>query len=336
MAYLFALEDLRFAFEGREVLNIPWLSIPEGRITALTGPNGSGKTTLLHVLSSLLFPHSGRLMFRGRDITSMPPERMDAHRQIFGIVLQSPYLFRTTVEQNVAYGLASRGISRDKRFEMVFEVLDLVGLSGFGKRHCSALSGGEAQRVALARALVLRPEILLLDEPFANVDTASRSVIERVLVQENRYFNRTVIFTTHDMDQAYRLADPVITLHEGKLHEGSMENLFHGCVREDPDGHVFDTGSMTLSIPPDKGDARTASVPPETILISLSSISTSARNVHEGRIIGIRQRNGTIDITVQAGETVVARLTERSYREMGLELGSKVFLIFKAEAVRLY
>lgn len=336
MASLFTIEDLRFTLGGREVLDIPSLFIPESRITALTGPNGSGKTTLLHVMSCLLFPHSGRLLFRGRDITSMTPDQMDTHRRNFGIVLQSPYLFRTTVEQNVAYGLAKRGISREKRLEMTSEALDLVGLGGFGKRHCWALSGGEAQRVALARALVLKPEILLLDEPFANVDTASRSVIERVLIQENKYSNRTVVFTTHDMDQAYRLADPVVTLHEGKVHEGSMENLFHGWIREDSDGPVFDTGSMILSIPSGKGDARTASVPPETILLSLTPISTSARNVYQGRITGIRQRNGTIDITVEAGETIVARLTERSYREMGLELGSEVFLIFKAEAVRLY
>ena len=216
------------------------------------------------------------------------------------------------------------------------EVLKLAGLEGFGKRPYSALSGGEAQRVALARALVLEPRVLLLDEPFANVDTLSRSVIERVLLQENSHGKTSIIFTTHDMDQAYRLADTVTTLFEGKIHEGSMENLFHGMVMQTSDGPVFDTGGIKIAIPPGHGQARTAAVPPGSILVSLSGISTSARNSLHGHIAAVRDSNGSVDVVADVGETLVARITKSSYHEMQLMLGSEVYLIFKAEAVKLY
>jgi molybdopterin-binding protein len=333
---LFRIENLGITLGGREVLDIRELFLPDGEIIALTGSNGSGKTTLLLILAGLLFPDRGRLLCRGLEITSFGADKLDAHRRNLGAVLQSPYLFKTNVEQNVAYGLARRGVPRKTRQEKVSEALQLVGLEGFEKRHCSALSGGEAQRVALARALVLQPEVLLLDEPFANVDAASRLIIERIFAQENRYSGTSVLFTTHDLDQACRLADTVVTLHEGKIHEGIMENLFHGKVRMDFEGPVFDTGRMSLAIPPGKEDARTATVPPETILLSLTPASTSARNNHLGLITGARQHNGTVEVTLNAGELFLARLTESSYREMDLKLGMEVYLIFKAEAVRLY
>jgi molybdopterin-binding protein len=220
--------------------------------------------------------------------------------------------------------------------EKAVETLELVGLGDFGNRSHSALSGGEAQRVALARALVLEPKVLLLDEPFANVDAVSRSVIERVLLQENRYRKTSVIFTTHDLEQAYRMADTVVTLFDGKVHDGSMENLFHGKVRLTTDGPVFDTGGINVAVPSGHEKALTAAIPPESILVSLAPISTSARNTHYGRITAVRERNGTVDVTVDTGDILIARLTKRSYMEMGLVLGGEVYLIFKAEAVRLY
>ncbi|UCG38852.1 MAG: ABC transporter ATP-binding protein [bacterium] len=332
---LFTLRDLRVRLGERDALDIPRLGLEEGRVIALTGPNGSGKTTLLKVLSNLLAPTSGTVLYRGRDLASLPPAQRDEVRRELGVVLQSPYLFRSTVEGNVSYGLARRGVPRAQRRTRARRALEIVGLSGFGRRPHWALSGGEAQRVALARALVLEPAVLLLDEPFANVDAVSRSVIERVLVQENRYQGTTVVFTTHDMEQAYRLADTVVTLFEGRVHEGSMENLFHGKVREGPEGPVFDTGTLVICVPPGREGALTAAVPPETILVSLSPISTSARNTLLGRVNGVRERNGTVDVTVDAGDTIVVRLTERSYREMDLKLGMQVYLIFKAEAVKL-
>ncbi len=333
---LFTINDLKLELGGREVLDIPALEIPDRQIVGLTGPNGSGKTSLLQVLGGLIPPGRGRTVYRGQDLFSQTTANLDRIRKNLGIVLQSPYLFKTTVLNNVSYGLIRRGMSSAAAVEKSLGALELVGLGGFGKRSHSALSGGEAQRVALARALVLEPEVLLLDEPFANVDAVSRSVIERVLVQENSYRKTSVIFTTHDLEQAYRMSDTVVTLFEGRVHDSSMENLLHGSISQTPDGPVFDTGRIKVAVPPGHEKAHAAAVPPESILVSLSTISTSARNIHHGRITAVRERNGTVDVTVDAGDLLIARITKRSYLEMGLVLGGDVYLIFKAEAVRLY
>jgi ABC-type Fe3+/spermidine/putrescine transport system ATPase subunit len=183
---LYRLENLRFAFGEKVVLHIPELTIEERQITALTGPNGSGKTNLLMLLGALLQPASGRILYGGRALDTFQGTHIALLRREIGLLLQAPYLFRTTVERNVAYGLAVRGIPRRQRADRVREALRWVGLEGFEARPHDALSGGEAQRVALARALVTGPRVLLLDEPLANVDTVSRAVIEQVLVDENR------------------------------------------------------------------------------------------------------------------------------------------------------
>ena len=333
---LFTIENLKLELGGREVLNIPALDVPDNEIVALTGPNGSGKTSLLQVLGGLIEPDQGSVLYRDQNLFTQTTAAQDRIRRDLGVVLQSPYLFKTTVLNNVCYGLTRRGIPRPAAVNKAARILELVGLEGFETRSHSALSGGEAQRVALARALVLEPEALLLDEPFANVDAASRSVIERVLLQENRYRKTSVIFTTHDLDQAYRMANTVVTLFEGNIHDGSMENLFSGTIRQTPDGLVFDTGRIDVAISTGNAKAMTAAIPPESILISMSPISTSARNTHLGRITAVTERNGTVDVAVDVGETLVARITQASYREMGLMLGEEVYLIFKAEAVRLY
>jgi tungstate transport system ATP-binding protein len=333
---LYHLHGLRFAFGEQVVLDIPELTIAEERITALTGPNGAGKTTLLMILGALLRPTSGQVFYRDRALHTLEGKHLEAVRQDIGFVLQTPYLFRTTVGKNVAYGLAVRGLARQHRAGRVREALRWVGLEGFEGRPHHALSGGEAQRVALARALVTGPRTLLLDEPLANVDAVSRAIIERVLVEENRRRGVAMLFTTHDLDQAYRIADQVVTLNAGTVVEGPMENVYHGAVRQHGDGWVFETGRLSIAIPPGHQDSRTAAIPPETILLSLDKVSTSARNTFRGRVVAVRERHASVEVTVEAGESFTARITRASYHDMGLRLGQELYLVFKAEAVRLY
>ncbi len=333
---LFTIKDLRLELGGREVLNIPALEIPDEHIVALTGPNGSGKTSLMQLLGGIMNPLSGTIRYRDQDLTFRTVSQRERIRKELGIVLQSPYLFKKSVLNNVCYGLLQRGLPRVKARELAREALELVRLEGFGNRSRSALSGGEAQRVALARALVLEPDVLLLDEPFANVDSLSRSVIERVLQRENQDRGTAVIYSTHDLDQAYRMADTVVTLFEGRIQDRSMENLFHGVVRRTLNGPVFDAGDLKIAVSPGRERALVATIAPESIIVSLHPISTSARNILRGRISAARERNGAIEITVDAEVTLIARLTRKSYIEMGLVLGDEVYLIFKAEAVKLY
>lgn len=332
---LYCLEKLRFAFGDKLVLDIPELTIAEGKMTALTGPNGSGKTTLLMLLGILLKPSAGTMIYRGAALPTGEGREANRVRREMGFVLQSPYLFRTSVERNVAYGLAVRGISRQERVRRAREALRWVGLEGVADRPHHALSGGEAQRVALARTLVAGPRTLLLDEPLANVDAVSRTIIERVLVEANRHQGVSVLFTTHDLDQAYRMADDVISLNAGRLVDGPMENVYHGRVYQDGADWTFDTGRLVISISAGHEGCRTAAIPPEVILLSMEKVDTSARNVFHGRVAAIQDRNGSVEVSVEAGERFTARITNASYQAMDLRLGRDIYLIFKAEAVRL-
>lgn len=332
---LYTVQNLHFAFAEQPVLNIPQLTIAEGKITALTGPNGSGKTTLLMLLGAQLWPSDGQIVYRGQRLPGRQGKQVDRIRREIGFVLQAPYLFRASVERNVAYGLAVRGMPRAQRQMRVGQALRSVGLANFELRPRHALSVGEAQRVALARALAAAPRTLLLDEPLANVDAMSQTIIERVLMNENSQRQVSVLFTTHDLDQAYRLADEVVTLNAGMVVQGAMENVFHGRVYQQGANWLFDTGHLAITIPARHAACRTAVIPPQAILLSKTKIVSSARNRLRGRVIAIRERHASVEISVDVGETFIARITDVAYRDMDLRLGQDVYLIFKAEAVRL-
>jgi len=332
---LFRIENLIFRYGTRTALDIPELAIEDGGMVCLTGANGSGKSTLLSLMAGLAQPFSGRILYRGQDLSSPDREVQEGVRAEMGVCLQSPYLFRTTVEGNVSYGLSAKGIRGPERAWKVERALEDVGLGGFGSRRHHALSGGEIQRVALARALVLEPRVLLLDEPMANVDAATRTLLERALENSIRSRGITVILSTHDVDQALRLGTRIVTLHQGTLVEGGLENIFHGTVIKREDGWVFKTDLCELVVPPGREDARTAVVPPEAIILSLDPTITSARNVLKGIVTGVRMRNGSVEVTVNAGEEFTSRITPESLHKLGCRLGMEIYLIIKAEAVRL-
>jgi len=333
---LYGARDLTFSYNGARVLDIPQLDLPEGRFIALTGPNGSGKSTLLMILGFILRPAAGDLLFRGMEMNAGTGINVQKARKQLGILLQAPYLFRTTVERNVAYGLRVRGVPGQEISSRVANAMHTVGLAGYEKRSYRALSGGEAQRVALARSIAVEPSVLLLDEPLTNVDSASRSIIERVLMEKNRDDGVSVIMTTHDLDQAYRMADEVVTLVEGSPSPGAMENVYNGPVYQSGSGWVLDTGRVSIAVPEGKEGSRTASIPPETIILSREPAVTSALNTFKGKVTAIAQRNGSVNVSVDIGETLISRITDSSYRRLGIGLGDVVYVIFKAEAVRLY
>lgn len=333
----YILEDIQVARGGANVLDIPQLAIEEGKITAIMGPNGSGKTTLLLVLAGLLPADRGSLLCGGIDLARCPEAALMEHRRQNQLLLQEPYLFSRSVEWNVAYGPSLRGLKGDVLKRRAAWALDAVGLAELAGRPASELSGGEVQRVALARALAAGPEALLLDEPLANVDVASRSVIEDVLRRENRDRSATVVFATHHLEQAHRLANRVVVLRGGRMVEGALENTFHGKVERGPGGAVFRSGELAVTVPAGSPDAGVLSIPPDSVIISLSGeLPTSARNALPGRITAVRERNGSVEVSVDAGREITARITNASYRHMGLTLGREVWLLFKAGSVKLY
>ncbi|MFA5254427.1 MAG: ATP-binding cassette domain-containing protein, partial [Methanoregula sp.] len=174
------------------------LTVKKGEIFTLIGPSGSGKTTLIRLIDLLDRPSSGRLVFDGTDTNAAESVRIALRRRM-GMVFQKPVVLNTTVSENVAFGLKFRGqYSRDST-KTINEALDLVGLSGFGSRKAVTLSGGEMQRVALARAMVTGPDLLLLDEPTANLDPVSSAAIEDLIIRINREMHTTIVLSTHDM-----------------------------------------------------------------------------------------------------------------------------------------
>lgn len=200
-------------------LEIPHLGFRRGGAYSITGPNGAGKTTLLNTLNLLERPDDGDMFFYEGRVTTF--NSLEIRRRM-GMVMENPYLFHTTVYKNIAIGLKCRSIDKNEWNSSVKEALDMVGLEGFEKRYAPDLSRGESQRVAIARILALRPEVLFLDEPFSNIDRKHVNLLEELIKAINEKYQTTVIFTTHDLTQAQRLADEVITLMEGRVVTGSI------------------------------------------------------------------------------------------------------------------
>jgi tungstate transport system ATP-binding protein len=185
----------------------------KGRIYCLTGPNGAGKSTLLHLLALLLEPDRGEILFEGTLLEGAAQrQRM---RQRITLVEQAPYLFDTTVYDNLAFGLRLRDVGSDLQRRRIAKALQTVGLDGFESRRARALSGGEIRRVALARAMVLRPGILLLDEPTDGLDRRVLPLFEDCLTALSGE-GVTVIIATHDADQPRRLGGEILRLDGGR------------------------------------------------------------------------------------------------------------------------
>jgi tungstate transport system ATP-binding protein len=211
MQPVISLKNIRVTQGENFSLSVESLALQPGRIYALTGANGAGKSTLLRVMALLMSPQSGSIEFAGSDSGNLARQR-----QRVTLVEQSPYLFKGSVTDNLSYGLKLRGVDGAERSRRIKETLTNVGLEGFEDRQAKELSGGEVQRVALARALILKPELLLLDEPTANIDSNSLQAYEALLSRLPEY-GVTVVFSTHDLSQSKRLGGEVLRIENGRL-----------------------------------------------------------------------------------------------------------------------
>ncbi|MXY50120.1 MAG: ATP-binding cassette domain-containing protein [Gemmatimonadetes bacterium] len=228
-------------------LQIENLALYAGRTYAVYGANGSGKSTLLNILALLTLPQEGRILFEGRPVNGADPGRSRQYRRRVTLLMQHVYLFRSTVFENVASGLRFRGMAKEAIEARVTGMLDKVGLRQFAHRPAHSLSGGEAQRAGLARALVTDPDVLLLDEPTASVDATHGKQIEAILAETCRHRRMTVVLSTHQYDQAYRIADEVLIMRDGRMLEKGPENVFKGHIEESADGPVVILdGGVTL------------------------------------------------------------------------------------------
>jgi molybdopterin-binding protein len=334
MTPLIELQAITKSYRDSTVLDIRHLIIKRGGGYGIMGPNGAGKTTLLSIVAFLLPPTSGTIYWEGMDADTMDNRQL---RKKVTLITQNPYLFHTTVEKNIVYGLKIRRASKEKKREKVEECLHMVGLQGFNKRMARELSGGETQRVAIARALALEPQVLLLDEPTANVDRRGVEQLETILQGLNEKLGITIIAATHDANQAHRLADEVIYLVDGKIVKSPMENLFKGrIVKKDKDLFLFDTGKIQVALIPERDQVSHIAIPPEDIIVSLKPHATSARNSFGGIVSHVTDEGKFVSVTVDIGEKLRVKITKRSFQEMQLTLGTPLYVTFKSSSVEAF
>ena len=231
--------NLTKSYDEKFTLDIPHLAILEGEIFCLVGPTGAGKSTLLRLIAALETPTQGKVLMDGAPMDGTTP--VETRRQL-AMVFQRPVLLSGTARTNVAYGLRLRGKSNDSA-DRVERMLDRLRLSHVADQAAETLSGGQTQLVALARALVLKPKLLLLDEPSANLDPAHVALVEEVVAETNAEHGTTIVWTTHNLFQAKRVANRTALLLDGKLvEEAPTETFFESPA--DPRTADFVQGRM--------------------------------------------------------------------------------------------
>jgi putative spermidine/putrescine transport system ATP-binding protein len=270
------------------------LDVRDGELMCLLGPSGCGKTTTLRMIGGFITPDAGDVQIDGRSVAALPPERRPT-----AMVFQRYNLWpHMTVAGNIAFGLRLRRLSRPEIEMKVREVLALVGLPAAAQKYPHQLSGGEQQRVAVARALVLAPQILLLDEPFSNLDARLRVHMREEVKQLQRQVGLTTVFVTHDQEEALTIADRIAVMKEGILQQvdtpaalyarpqtlfvadfiGAM-NLVPARVEA---GHMLTAGPWRLRLPPGAcpdGAEVTLAVRPEDLILDPQGVSARVRRV---------------------------------------------------------
>ena len=234
-----------------------WLQVEQGEFLTLLGPSGCGKTTLLNLMAGLLESDAGEIFIGGDLVTETPPYE----RQI-GIVFQNYALFpHMSVAKNVGYGLRMRGVGKREIAERVGEALDLVKLSGFADRSPRQLSGGQQQRVALARALVIRPKVLLLDEPFSALDKALRGSMQVELKEIQRRLGVTTVFVTHDQGEALSMSDRIVVMSAGRIRQiGTPDQVYRHPQDRFVAGFIGDVNLLPARLDAHAGERATVTI----------------------------------------------------------------------------
>lgn len=335
---LYELKNIVREFKGRKILDIPELWIEAGKIHTLIGPNGAGKTTLLNVLAFLDKPDSGNVQFAGEQLTYSAKQLLSLRRRVV-LLDQYPILFTGPVWKNVEYGLKVRGISTAEREGRVKEMLALVGMQRFVEADAHKLSGGETKRVALARALAVRPEVLLCDEPGANVDKENQEIILGILERINHEEKTSVIFSTHYLSQGRRLADNTLMLEHGMLTDMVNENIFRCSMVSRENGRITcHVAGCLLSFPehllPYDMVEFKLHVDPERVVYSPDDLSFGEKNVLTGHVIQINQDRGRIRIGIEVGFKLFFFLSMKDYRKAPPIIGGKVAVYLPDSSLR--
>lgn len=327
------------------------LEVNEGEYFVLLGPTGAGKTILLETIAGLHTPDSGIIYLKGRDISHLPPRK----RQI-GMVYQDLMLFpHLTVFENIAFGLRRQKVPFYEITHQVTEISTLFHIDSLLDRYPVTLSGGEQQRTAIARALVLKPFLLLLDEPLSALDTGTRMAMHAELRRIHQTFGTTILHITHHFEDVFALADRIAVMQEGTIEQigkpeevfsrpvnefvagfVGMGNIFRGQVEEQKDGLLKIRVGETLIIAIGEGNGEVLlTIRPEVIIISREPVHSSAQNCLLAIVTDIGITGPLIRITVDISVPLLIVLTRQSFSELEIVIGHKYYVTFKASSVHV-
>ena len=331
MKDLYRLNKIAFNYENNFFVNDLNLKIYKSKITSITGPNGSGKTTLLNILSFLNYPCGGDIFYNNIELTK---DNIKKFRNTVGYVQQNPYLFRGTVYKNIEIGLKLKHIAYKKRAQRVKKMLKLLRIEHLSERLTSSLSGGEVKKVAIGQTMILEPDVLIMDEPFANLDKNSVYELEELISFLNVKFDKTVIFTTHDQVQAQKLTNIIYSFVEGKLFFANLINLFKG--KFDEFTNKFDTGKQLIIIYDGLKKVDYVAIDPRQIVLSLEKLDSSMQNSFFGRIITMEDNDNNVRLNIDIGEKIQAIITRKAFSELKLSLNMHVWVSFKSTSVMTF
>lgn len=328
MNYAFQLDNIKVIYNGQLALDIEQLNIPANECMAVLGENGAGKSTLFHLLALLQKPDSGDISVLGNKITGSPAKQ----RHQIGLVPQHPYMLPGTVTDNILLALKLQKVDKARHTSQLQQALKTVNLTHLADQTASTLSGGEQRRVAIARVLAFEPDILLLDEPFANLDSFHQRQLEDVITMLSNDGKRTVLFSTHDRLQASAITPHTIQLLKGKPVSAPLLNLFHGHY----DGEIFHTKTLKIFAAEGSLSARHIAIDPLAITISKHAHSdSSARNQLPGRLTSISEADKAVRLTVDCGDKFEVIISHQALSSLELSLGDSLWISFKATAVTL-
>ena len=354
MSGVVTLSGVRVAYGGTVALEVPDLAIQAGEILAVIGPNGSGKSTLLRVIGLLEPPTAGEVRFKGEPVGT---RRLLEARRRMATVFQYPLLVEGTVFENAALGLRFRHVTAAEIARRVRAWLDRFGIGALARRQARTLSGGEAQRTALARALVLKPEVLLLDEPFSALDQPTREALITELGGILREDQITTVLVTHERWEAMALGDRVAVMMGGKiLQVDEAGGLFRAPVSEEVARFVgvetildcrvlssqaglavLDAGGQKIEVAtlaPPGARLRICLRPEDVTLLAPGALhpASSVRNHLAGTVGRLVAVGPYVRAVIDCGFPLVALITHRSVEDLGLRQGAPVIAAFKATA----
>ncbi|MCD6372249.1 MAG: ATP-binding cassette domain-containing protein [Thermococcus sp.] len=322
--------------------------VNEGEHFVILGPSGAGKTVLLEIIAGIIEPDSGRVYLNGWDVTDLPPEKRG-----LAYVPQNYALFpNMSVYDNIAFGLKVRKVLKAEIERKVREISKVLGIEHLLHRKPKTLSGGEQQRVALARALAVEPPLILLDEPFANLDVQTRSRLIGEMKRWREELGFTALHVTHSFEEAVSLGDRVGVMLDGRLVQvGNVREVFSKPASEEvarflgfeniiegvAEGRKLKVNGVEIELPIEARGRVRVGLRPEDIILSPEPVRTSARNEFKAIVEAIEELGPLVRVRLSLGDlSLTAFITRSSMLELGMEKGREIYVSFKASALHVF